>query len=109
MIAVLTAALAAPPFIDWGAQRGVIERAISRAAGVEAKTDGRIEGRLLPSPRIRIERLRLGPPGAGAPFFFAAVFRNQIAPIPPLRGGGGFPKNPVGGGAKPGPTGGSGG
>ena len=61
MIAVLTAALAAPPFIDWGAQRGVIERAISRAAGVEAKTDGRIEVRLLPSPRIRIERLRLGP------------------------------------------------
>jgi hypothetical protein len=86
MIAVLTAALAAPPFIDWGAQRGVIERAISRAAGVEAKTDGRIEVRLLPSPRIRIERLRLGPAESDAPSLLAAFARTEIALMPLLRG-----------------------
>src|SRR5215204_5437565 len=109
VIAVLTAALAVPPLIDWGARRGVIERAISQAAGVEAKTDGRIEVRLLPSPRIRIERLRLGHAEPDASSLLAAFVRTEIALTPLLRGEVRFQETRIGRAEIRVPTGGNGG
>jgi hypothetical protein len=109
VIAVLMAALAVPPLIDWGARRGVIERAISRAAGVEAKTDGRIEVRLLPSPRIRIERLRLGHAEPDASSLLAAFVRTEIALTPLLRGEVRFQETRIGRAEIRVPTGGNGG
>ncbi|TXN58428.1 hypothetical protein FV228_25090, partial [Methylobacterium sp. WL18] len=60
VILVLVAALAVPPVIDWQAQRALVDRGLTRSLGVPARTDGRIEVRLLPSPRLRIDRLHLG-------------------------------------------------
>jgi uncharacterized protein involved in outer membrane biogenesis len=60
LILVLVAALAVPPFIDWGAHRGAIDAALTRAAGAEVRTEGAIAVRLLPSPRVRVEHLHLG-------------------------------------------------
>lgn len=86
LIAALTAALVAPPLIDWSARRGMIESAVSQAVGVEAKTDGRIEVRLLPSPRVRVDRLRLGPAAPDAPSLDASFVKSEIALMPLLRG-----------------------
>jgi uncharacterized protein involved in outer membrane biogenesis len=64
LILVLAAALVAPPFINWEAHRQEIDEAISAASGTEARTDGPISVRLLPSPRLQVGALRLG---AGRP------------------------------------------
>ena len=60
VIAVLTAALAVPPFVDWTAHRAAIDGAISRAIGMEVRSAGPLEIRLLPSPRLRMDRVMLG-------------------------------------------------
>ena len=57
VILILAVALAAPPFVDWEAHRDTVDRIISRASGTEARTEGRIGIRLLPSPKIRVDRL----------------------------------------------------
>ncbi|HYF53097.1 MAG TPA: hypothetical protein VEA41_02435, partial [Salinarimonas sp.] len=61
LILALTAAVAAPPFVAWEAHRAALDRGIARAAGMEARTEGAVAIRLLPTPRIRLERLHLGP------------------------------------------------
>jgi hypothetical protein len=86
VILILAAALIAPPFIDWEARRDLIDQAISRAAGVEARTEGQIGVRLLPSPRLRLDRLRLGNPDSGAPTLTADFLWSEIALTPLLRG-----------------------
>ena len=60
VIVVLAAVLAVPPLVDWPAHRAWVDRAITRAVGTDARTEGALEIRLLPSPRIRMDRLRLG-------------------------------------------------
>ena len=65
VILLLVAALAVPPFVAWEGYRGTIDRTIARSLGVAAQTEGRIGVRLLPSPRLKLDRLRLGS-GAGA-------------------------------------------
>lgn len=65
VILLLVAALAVPPFVAWEGYRGTIDRTITRSLGVAAQTEGRIGVRLLPSPRLKLDRLRLGS-GAGA-------------------------------------------
>ncbi|WP_048709616.1 AsmA family protein [Microvirga massiliensis] len=65
LIVILTAAVVAPPFLPWESYRSEIDRAISRAAGLTARTEGAIEVRLLPLPRIRLETLHLNGAGAG--------------------------------------------
>ncbi|HEX2134573.1 MAG TPA: AsmA-like C-terminal region-containing protein [Microvirga sp.] len=86
VILILLAALVAPPLVDWEAQRAVIDNAISRATGTEARTEGRIGVRLLPSPRVRFDRLRLGPQSPGAPSLAADFVWSEIALTPLLRG-----------------------
>ena len=65
----------------------MIDEAISRAAGTEAHTEGQIGIRLLPSPSVRVDRLRLGREAAGSPSLNAEGVRAEIALMPLLQGG----------------------
>ena len=86
VILILATALVVPPLMDWEAYRSFVDDAISRATGTEARTEGRIGVRLLPSPRIRLDRLRLGSKGPDAPSVTADFVWSEIALTPLLRG-----------------------
>ena len=85
VILVLVAALAVPPFVDWQAQRALVDRTLARSIGVPARTDGRIEVRLLPSPRLRVDRLHLGT-DPDRPSLDARFVKAEIALAPLLKG-----------------------
>lgn len=85
VILVLVAALAVPPFVDWQAHRALVDRAITRSLGVPARTDGRIEVRLLPSPRLRVDRLHLGT-DPDRPALDARFVKAEVALAPLLKG-----------------------
>ncbi|UIY41629.1 AsmA family protein [Methylobacterium radiotolerans] len=85
VILVLVAALAVPPFVDWQAHRGLVDRALARSLGVPVRTDGRIEVRLLPSPRLRVDRLHLGT-DPDRPSLDARFVKAEIALAPLLKG-----------------------
>ncbi|WP_457106869.1 AsmA protein [Methylobacterium sp. P5_C11] len=85
VILVLVAALAVPPFVDWQAQRALVDRALARSLGVPVRTDGRIEVRLLPSPRLRVDRLHLGR-DPDRPSLDARFVKAEIALAPLLKG-----------------------
>jgi hypothetical protein len=86
VILVLSAALIAPPLIDWEAQRGWIDAAIARAAGVPARTEGGIAVRLLPSPRLQVEGLRLGDDSPEAARLDARGVSAEVDLTPLLKG-----------------------
>jgi hypothetical protein len=86
VILVLAAALIAPPLMDWEARRDWIDQAISTASGTPARTQGRIVLRLLPSPRLEVDTLRLGGDGTAAPSLEAKGFDAEIELPPLLRG-----------------------
>ncbi|MDB5511713.1 MAG: hypothetical protein JWR08_1196 [Enterovirga sp.] len=79
LILVLAAALAVPPFVDWREHRQFVDGAITRAAGTEVTTEGAIDIRILPTPRVRIERLRLGSAEPGAASLDAQFVRSEIS------------------------------
>ncbi|MGU3536733.1 AsmA family protein [Methylobacterium sp. A54F] len=85
VILVLVAALAVPPFIDWTAHRALVDRAIGQSLGLAARSEGRIGVRLLPSPRLRLDRLRIGGETgeAGLDIRFAKA---EVALAPLLKG-----------------------
>ncbi|WP_372422194.1 hypothetical protein [Salinarimonas chemoclinalis] len=86
VIVLLTAALVAPPLIDWDLRRGEVERALSRAAGAPIRTEGPLDVRLLPSPRLSVGRLSIGgaEPGAASLAAIDVVAEIELAPL--LRG-----------------------
>lgn len=86
VILALTAALVVPPFVAWEDHRADLEAALSRAAGARIETAGAIDLRLLPSPRLAVDRLRIGAPVPGAARLDAerAVVELELAPL--LRG-----------------------
>ena len=86
VILILAVAVAAPPFIDWEAQRDTIDGMISRASGTEARTEGEIGIRLLPSPRVVLGRLRLGGKTPDSPVMTADSVWAEVALTPLLRG-----------------------
>lgn len=89
VILILVAALAAPPFIDWAGQRALIDRTISSSLGLAARSEGRIEVRLLPSPRLRFDRLNLGGEDSGQsgrPSLDARFVKAEVALAPLLKG-----------------------
>lgn len=86
VIAVLVALLAVPPLVDWTAHRALVDRAIARAVGSEARTEGALDIRLLPSPRIRIGRLRLGSGRPDAASLDAIFVKAELALTPLLAG-----------------------
>jgi hypothetical protein len=60
LIVLLTAALAAPMFVDWSSWRGAIESELGRRLGAPVKTAGQLEIRLLPTPYFEVDRLSVG-------------------------------------------------
>lgn len=85
VILILVAALAVPPLVGWEARRDLVDRAISRSLSIPARTEGRIEVRLLPSPRLRIDRLHLGD-DAGKLALDAHFIKAELALTPLLKG-----------------------
>ncbi|MFJ5369845.1 AsmA family protein, partial [Bosea sp. CER48] len=61
LVLALLAALIGPGFVDWRVYRPQIEARLTEALGVETQIGGAIGLRLLPSPRIALENLRVGP------------------------------------------------
>ena len=84
VVLVLVAALAVPPFIDWSGHRALIDRTLSESVGAPARSEGTIDLRLLPSPHLRLARLRLG--GEDGPALDAQTVDAEIALAPLLKG-----------------------
>ncbi|GEP05726.1 AsmA family protein [Methylobacterium oxalidis] len=85
VILILVAALAVPPFVDWQGQRAAVDGAIARSLGLPARSEGRVAVRLLPSPRLRLDRLHLGG-DPDKPALDARFVSAEIALTPLLKG-----------------------
>lgn len=85
LVLLLVAALAVPPFVAWDSQRSLIDGVLSRSLGLPARSEGRIDLRLLPSPRLRFDRLRLGesPSRPGLDLHFVKA---EVALTPLIKG-----------------------
>jgi hypothetical protein len=83
-ILVLVAALAVPPLLDWSAHRSFVEAGIARALGANVRTEGPLDLRLLPTPRLRMQRLRVGETNGAS--LDAMYVRAEIALTPLLSG-----------------------
>ena len=88
LVAMLFALFAVPHFIDWTRYRGVFEEEASRVLGREVRVSGAVNLRLLPTPFVRFEKVRLSDAAGqtGEPFFRADDFTLWLAPAPLLRG-----------------------
>ena len=88
LVAVLSALFAVPHFIDWNGYRGVFEEEVSRFVGREVRVGGAVNVRLLPSPYVRFEKIRVADAtgGTGEPFFRADAFTLWLSVPPLLRG-----------------------
>lgn len=84
VVLVLVAAVAVPPFIDWSAHRALIDRSLAESLGAGARSEGAVDLRLLPSPHLRLARLRLGT--EGGPTLDARAVDAEIALAPLLKG-----------------------
>ncbi len=60
LVVALTAALAAPWFIDWSARRGALEAELTRRLGVSVHIAGAVEARLLPTPYLAMKDVSVG-------------------------------------------------
>ncbi|MCB1505599.1 MAG: AsmA family protein [Hyphomicrobiaceae bacterium] len=83
--AVLAALFAVPYFVDWNGYRGVFEEEASRILGRDVRVGGKINVRLLPTPYLRFEKLRIADtrPNAVEPIFKAETFTLWLS-VPPL-------------------------
>ena len=88
VLAVLSALLIIPHLVDWNRYRGTFEEEASRALGREVRVGGGVNLRLLPSPYVRFERIRISDTAGtlGEPFFRAEGFTMGLAITPLLRG-----------------------
>lgn len=88
LVAVLCALFAVPHFVDWTSYRGVFEEEASRVLGREVRVAGTVNLRLLPTPFVRFEKVRLADVvgQTGEPFFRADDFTLWLSPAPLLRG-----------------------
>ncbi|MCJ2012074.1 AsmA family protein [Methylobacterium sp. J-076] len=94
IVLVLIAALAVPPFIDWTAHRAFIDRSLSQSLDVPVQSQGRVEVRLLPSPRLRVDRLHLG--DREGPALDARFVKAEVALAPLLKGEARFTETRIG-------------
>ncbi len=83
---VLTAAFVGPYVVDWTAHRAWVEAQLSEAVGADVSVEGAIDIKLLPTPRLSIERVRIGSGTPGAPSMTAAAMRLELSPSPLMRG-----------------------
>lgn len=82
---VLAAMFSVPYFVDWNGYRGVFEEGASRILGRDVRVGGKINVRLLPTPYLRFEKLRIADtsPAASGPIFEAETFTLWLS-VPPL-------------------------
>ncbi|GJE18329.1 AsmA family protein [Methylobacterium marchantiae] len=85
VILILVAALAVPPLVAWESYRTLVDRTIGHSLGLDAHTEGRIRVRLLPSPSLRVDRLRIGGQ-ADRPALDLQLVKAEIALSPLLTG-----------------------
>jgi large subunit ribosomal protein L24 len=83
-ILALVAALVGPFFIDWSGYRSLFEREATRLTGLEMRVRGPIEARLLPSPRLQLNDIQVGPDGSDT--LRAKSLSIEFALSPLLRG-----------------------
>lgn len=85
-VLALIAALVGPGFVDWRDYRPQIETRLTSSLGVETRVAGGIGLRLLPSPRLTLNDVRIG--GAGRQTSAVAVeqLTVELALAPLLRG-----------------------
>lgn len=85
LIAILAALFAVPHFIDWNGYRGVFEEEASRVFGRDVRVRGSVNVRILPTPYVRFEKLRIADTSGitGAPLFSADSFTMWLS-VPPL-------------------------
>ncbi|MBV9637531.1 MAG: AsmA family protein, partial [Methylobacteriaceae bacterium] len=86
VVLALTAALVGPYFVDWSAQRGLLEARLSEALGTPVRIGGAIDLRLLPSPRLSLGQVSTGESGKEAPVFAADSVRVELGIAGLLRG-----------------------
>jgi uncharacterized protein involved in outer membrane biogenesis len=88
LVVLLCALFAVPHFIDWNGYRGAFEEEASRILGREVRVAGRVNLRILPTPFVRFEKVRLSDVEGvtGEPFFRADDFTLWLAPGALLRG-----------------------
>ena len=85
VILILVAALTVPPLVAWESYRTLVDRTIGRSLGLDARTDGRIAVRLLPSPQLSVDRLRIGGQ-ADKPALDLSLVKAEIGLTPLLTG-----------------------
>lgn len=85
LAAVLAALFAVPYFVDWNGYRGVFEEEATRILGRDVRVGGKINVRLLPTPYLSFEKLRIADTRLGAtePLFRTESFTLWLS-VPPL-------------------------
>ena len=85
---VLAALFAVPNFIDWNGYRGVFEEEASKVLGRDVRVGGAVNLRLLPTPYVRFDKVRLADTTGqtGEPFVRVESFTMRLAVTPLLRG-----------------------
>lgn len=87
-VVVFAALFAVPAAIDWNGYRGVFEEEASKVLGRDVRVGGSVNLRLLPSPYVRFEKVRLADVSGqtGEPFIRAESFTMWLSASPLLRG-----------------------
>ena len=85
LVVVLAALFAVPHFIDWNSYRGVFEEEATRVLGRDVRIGGAVNLRLLPTPSVSLEKLKIADPGSstGESLFRADSFTVWLS-VPPL-------------------------
>lgn len=88
LVVVLGALFAVPAFVDWNGYRGVFEEEASRVLGREVRVGGGVNLRILPTPYVSFDKVRLADTigQTGEPFVRAENFTMRLAIAPILRG-----------------------
>ena len=88
LITVLSALFAVPHFVDWNRYRGVFEEEASRIVGRDVRVGGNVNLRLLPTPYLSFEKIRVADSetSSGEPFFRAESANIRLSLAPLVRG-----------------------
>ncbi|MDF2116695.1 AsmA family protein [Roseiarcaceae bacterium H3SJ34-1] len=90
LVALLSAALVGPWFVDWNGQRARIESLLSEASGLDVAVSGDIDVKLLPTPHLYLQgvtaKARRSGGGAEQVLGTADVIRLELAVAPLVRG-----------------------
>ena len=88
LVVILAVLFAGPYFVDWNGYRGVFEEEASKVLGRDVRVGGAVNLRLLPTPYVRFEKVRLADTSGqtGEPFIRADSFTMWLSGPPLLRG-----------------------